>query len=99
MQKQESTSVTPRETKPVVCYSCGEVGHKFNQCPKKPKDRVKRIEIPFNDIKALRKNEIMAEISGIKIPVMIDSGAQLTLVPLERYKSMNSRVKLPLSMV
>ena len=75
---------TPQaDAKPVVCFSCHEVGHKSRQCPKYS---LKRIQIPVDCVKALGKNEVMADVSGTVIPVTVDSGAQMTVVPLEVVK-------------
>ena len=81
--KQTPVTSPQAETKPVVCFSCHEVGHKSPQCPKKQKRTVKRIEIPTDSVKALRSNKVMAEISGTMIPLTIDLGTQMTVVPLE----------------
>ena len=47
---------------------------------------MKHLQIPVDYVKALRDNEIMDHISGILVPVTIDSGAQLTVVPEELVK-------------
>ena len=74
------------EKKPIVCLACHQVGHKSPQCPKRQQGSVKIIQIPVDYVKALRENEIMAQISGILVPVTIDSGAQITVVPEELVK-------------
>ena len=59
---------TPQvDKKPIVCYSCYEVGHKSPQCTKKKKGTVKRIEIHVVRVKSLNANEVIAEISGVRI--------------------------------
>ena len=68
------------------CYSCYDVGHKSPQHPKKKKGTVKRVEIPVDRVTSLNANEVIAEISGVRIPLTIDSGAQMTVVPLEVVK-------------
>ena len=58
------------------------MGYKSPQCPTKQKGTVKRIEIPSESVKALGPNDVMAVVSGIMIPLTIDSGAQMMMVPL-----------------
>ena len=80
-------AVTPQvDKKPVVCFSCHQVGHKSPQCPKQQQGSVNRIKIPVDCVKALGNNEVMAEMSGILLPVTLDSGAQVTIVPEEAVK-------------
>ena len=59
------------------------MGHKSPQCPKKPKDRVKRVKIPKDEIVSLGARDILPEVSGITIPVTLDTGADISVVPLE----------------
>ena len=91
---------TPQaDAKPVICFSCHEVGHKSPQCPKKQKGTVKRIQIPVDSAKALEKNEVMTDVSGTLISVTVDSGARMTVVPLEVVKDMNLLGRQPPLMV
>ena len=62
------------------------MGHKSPNCPKKKKSTVRKIEIPIHRVMALNENKVMAEISGIAIPLTIYSGAQMTIVQLEAVK-------------
>ena len=64
-----STTLPQVDKKPVVCFSCHEIGHKSPQCPKRQKGTVKRIKFPVDCVKSLGKNEVMAEVSGTLIPV------------------------------
>ena len=73
----------PRDVKPIVCFTCKGVGHKSPQCPKRPKDKVKRIAIPVDKITPLNQNDVMSEIAGVRILLTFDSGAMISVVPLE----------------
>ena len=44
---------------------------------------VRRIQIPINHVKPLKDNEVMATVEGQVLPTMIDSGAEVTVVPEE----------------
>ena len=81
--KQTSTSISPAEVKPLVCFSCHEVGHKSPQCPKRNKDRVKKVLIQEDQIAHLANNDVMAIVGGVRIPMTFDTGAQISLVPIE----------------
>ena len=71
-----TTTPTPHVDKEeIVCYSCYEVGHKSPQCPKKKKGTVKRIEILVD-----------MPTRYVRIPLTIDSCAQMMVVPLEVVK-------------
>ena len=86
-QKVTPVATPQTETKPIVCFSCQEVGHKSPKCSKKPKDRVKRIKIPKDEIVSLDPSDVLAEVSGTKIPLTLDTGADISIVPSEVVKS------------
>ena len=44
---------------------------------------MKRVKIPVVCVKALGKHEVLGQISGFLVPITIDSGAELTLLPEE----------------
>ena len=75
--------MSPVDVKPIVCFTCHEVGHKSLQCPKRPKDKVKWVVIPENKIVHLARNDVMSEIAGKRVPLTFDTGAQISLVPNE----------------
>ena len=74
------------DRKPVVCFSCHQVGPKSPQCPKRQQGNIKRIQIPADGVTALAYNEVMGQIEGIQLPVTVDSCAHLTVVPEEMAK-------------
>ena len=78
--KQPSTNVNPVDVKPIVCFSCQEVGHKSPQCPKRPKDKVKRVLIPECKIVHLAVNDVMATIANTRVPMTFNTGV---LFPIE----------------
>ena len=76
------------ERKPVVCYNCREIGHKAPACPKPKteKPRKKEIKLLNEDkpkIKELQENEILVRVAGKDVPVTLDSGATITVLPKE----------------
>ena len=95
----------PRDVKPIVCFTCQGVGHKSPQCPKRPKDKVKRIAIPVDKITPLNQNDVMSEIARFRISLTFDSGAMISVVQLElvsereftgelsKFKGVSSRVE------
>ena len=87
VQKQTSTNTAPVDTKPIVCFTCSELGHKSPQCPKRRKDKVKRVSIPREKIERLADNDIMATLGGVRLPMTFDSGAQISVVPIELVRS------------
>ena len=50
------------------------------------KDRVKRILIHEDKIERLAKNDIMATLGGKRIPMTFNSGAKISVVPIELVK-------------
>ena len=44
---------------------------------------MKKIEIPVEKITTLNQNDVMSEITGITLPLTIDSGAMISVVPIE----------------
>ena len=65
------------EKKPIVCFSW----RKSPQCPKRQQPIVKIIQIPIKSLKKLKRNEVMASVSGVHVPTTIDSGADRALIP------------------
>ena len=75
------TGKTSGERKPIVCFSCHQVGHKSPNCPKKQQAMVKRIRIQIETLKKLKDNEVFATAGGVQVPTTIDSGADRSVIP------------------
>ena len=76
------------ERKPVVCYNCREIGHKAPACPKPKTEKPRKKEIKLlkeqkPKIKELQENEILVKVAGKDVPVTLDSGATITVLPKE----------------
>ena len=81
-QNQTPQVTASREKKPVVCFSCQQVGHKSPNCPKKLPS-VKRIQIPMSKVVSLKPNEVLGTVEGHVMPIICDSGAEISVVPEE----------------
>ena len=82
------TSPEAQDRKPIVCYNCREVGHKAPACPKPKNERPRKKEVKVlsekqPEVKELHDNEILVKVQGTDIPVMLDSGATITVLPKE----------------
>ena len=86
IHRQVSIITNRMDVKPIVCFSCSDVGHKSPQCPNRKKDRVKRILIQQDKIERLAKNDIMATFGDKRIPMTFDSGAQISDFSIELVK-------------
>ena len=77
------------DRKPIVCYNCREVGHKAPACPKPKSDKPRKKEVKLlsdkkPSVKELQENEILVRVAGKDVPVTLDSGATITVLPKER---------------
>ena len=75
-------SMRKTDRNPIICYNCQEQGHKAPQCPKRVTS-VKRVQIPINRVKLLKENEVMGKVQGHLLPITVDTGAEITVVPEE----------------
>ena len=75
--------------KPIVCYSCNEVGHKAPQCLLRKKDKVKKVTISADQVETLDTNDVMASVNGQLVPITIDSGAKVSIVPEESVQELD----------
>ena len=57
------------------------MGHKSAQCPTKEKDKVKKVKILAHPIETLAENDVMASVNNHLLPMILDSGAQVSIVP------------------
>ena len=58
-QKKNCAAANPVDMKPIVCFTCRELGHKSPQCPKM-KDKIKRILIKEDMIERQGENDVMS---------------------------------------
>ena len=68
----------------IVCYTCGVEGHKMPQCPRKAEFYGKDVKV--KPVKRLKQREgkcvrIDGKVNGFDMPIMMDSGAELSVVP------------------
>ena len=83
-----STNFTPAEDnqkvktegRVVKCYGCVEVGRKKPDCPNKNK---KASVVKVGHSRVLRRNEMLATVGGISMPVTLDTGAEVSVLPEE----------------
>jgi len=73
---------TTRNSRDLTCFKCGKKGHKSPECPSRPRGNrrvqdITRTPVPLND------EEIFGSLNGCDLPVTIDTGAQISIVPME----------------
>ena len=66
-----------------ICGGINPHMKRLRRCPKRQQPSVKRIQIPIKSLKKLKRNEVMASVSGVHVPTTIDSGADRALIPEE----------------
>ena len=86
--RQQSPQSELTEKKPIVCFNCREVGHKSPACPKPKAEKPRKKEVKLlkkhkPSIKEMQDNEILVNVAGKNIPVTLDSGATITVLPKE----------------
>jgi len=64
----------------ITCFRCNKKGHKSPNCPSKPKGN-RRVQVARE--KTIQRDELYGEVNGWGMPITIDSGAQISVVPLE----------------
>ncbi len=73
-------------SRPVTCFACGKPGHRSPDCPSKKVGNVVKKEGPFGRVASVMvgvKRGNMAEgiVNGNKCGVLIDSGAEVGVIP------------------
>nr|XP_042908923.1 uncharacterized protein LOC122271498 [Parasteatoda tepidariorum] len=81
--KQANYDQFDRRT-PLKCYECGSTNHLRPQCSKlkcqKPPAQVNRIGVGHEEDKLLTPYTLMAEVNGVRMPVLRDSGATIDII-------------------
>ena len=76
------TSAEKSKDSTVSCYTCGVEGHKIPQCPSKKTGKVTVKKIGSVAVKRCDTSHIVnGFINGKEVPVLLDSGAMITVVP------------------
>ena len=77
-----SSAGEKKDVKPIVFFSCQGVGHKSPNCPKRKKTKsAKRVKTKKS--RTLAGNELYAWVGEKCLVVMVDTGADLTILPKE----------------
>ena len=63
-------------------FTCRQKGHISPNCPRKA-SKVKRVKVREDKIESLRRNEVLGAVGPHRMPVICDTGAEVTVVPAE----------------
>ena len=72
-----------RDLSQVTCFRCRQQGHISPNCPKKPASKVRRVRIQEDLIQTLKENEVFGAVGPYRMPITLDTGADITVVPEE----------------
>ena len=70
IEQWDKSQPVQRHREFMACFTCHEVEHKLSQCPKRPRDKVKRVLIPEDKIVHLAANDVMGKIADTRIPML-----------------------------
>ena len=77
----------PKDGKQVVCFICRAAGYKANECPQRKQNKCnktfKRVELQPDELEGLQSNKVVGQIGRTVFPVTLDSGAEISLMPIE----------------
>ena len=65
----------------LTCFNCHQKGHISPNCPAKKK--VKKVQVLEDRIVSLNTNEIFGEVGPHRMPITLDTGAEVTVVSAE----------------
>ena len=65
-----------------TCFSCHQKGHISPNCPTK-KSKVKKVTVQESKLESLKHNEVFGSVGPHRMPVTLDTGAEITVVPEE----------------
>ena len=81
--EQVSEKVTShRPLADTTCFKCHQRGHISPNCPTR-KNKIKKVMVQENKIETLRINEVFGAIGPHRMPITLDTGAEVTVVPEE----------------
>jgi len=66
----------------IICFRCKQKGHKSPECPTRPKGN-RRVQVPDRTPLCLENEELFGYIGKCGMGVMIDTGAQVSIVFIE----------------
>jgi len=69
----------------ITCFRCNKKGHKSPDCPSRPRGN-RRVQVPNRKPVRLQEEEIFGTINNCDLPVTIDTGAQISIIPIECVK-------------
>ena len=65
-----------------TCFSCHQKGHISPNCPAR-KSKVKKVRVQASQIESLKYNEVFGSVGPHRMPITLDTGAEITVVPEE----------------
>ena len=65
-----------------TCFSCHQKGHISPNCPTR-KNKEKKVRVEEGKIESLKPNEVFGAVGPHRMPVTLDTGAEVTVVPEE----------------
>ena len=85
LTRQETTKPTRGGLRPLsetTCFICQQKGHISPNCPSK-RSKVKKVRVDEAKIRLLKENEVFGAVGLHRMPVTLDTGAEVTVVPEE----------------
>ena len=82
-KEQVTDRVTPqRSMTDVTCFKCHQRGHISTNCTTR-KNKIKKVKVQEDRLETLRTNEVFGAIGPHRMPITLDTGAEITVVPEE----------------
>ena len=83
--KKEHVTEKPTSQRPLsdtTCFRCHQKGHISPNCPTR-RNKIKKVKVQEDMIETLRTNEVFGAIGPHRMPITLDTGAEVTVVPEE----------------